>query len=87
VEIIAKVGAAMQILFGTLAEEAGKVSGVIVRQRKFTCFSLAKTFVLGFLQKPNASDEELARIAVQCGADASPSCALGGVGKAISQGI
>jgi hypothetical protein len=72
VEIIAKVGAAMQFLFGTLAEEAGKMSGVIVRQRKFTCFSLAKTFVLGFLQKPDASDEELARIAVQCGADVSP---------------
>jgi hypothetical protein len=72
VEIIAKVGAAMQILFGTLAEEAGKISGVIVRQRKFTCFSLAKTFVLGFLQKPDASDEELAGIAVQCGANVSP---------------
>jgi Transposase DDE domain len=72
VEIIAKVGAAIQTLFGTVAEEAGKVSGVIVRQRKFTCFSLAKTFVLGFLQNPNASDEELARIAVQCGADVSP---------------
>jgi Transposase DDE domain len=72
VGIIAKVGAAMQFLFGTLAEEAGKISGVIVRQRKFTCFSLAKTFVFGFLQNPNASDEELARIAVQCGADVSP---------------
>lgn len=71
-DIIAKVGAAMQFLFGTLAEEAGKVSGVIVRKRKFTCFSLAKTFVFGFLQNPNASDEELARIAVQCGADVSP---------------
>ena len=52
--IVAKVGAAMQVLFGTIAEEAGKKTGVIVRQRKFTCISLAKTFVLGFLQKPNA---------------------------------
>jgi hypothetical protein len=33
---------------------------------------LAKTFVLGFLQKPDASDEELAGIAVQCGANVSP---------------
>ena len=62
----------MQVLFGTIAEEAGKKTGVIVRQRKFTYFSLAKTFVLGFLQKPNASDAELAQMAVQCGADVTP---------------
>jgi len=70
--IVAKVGAAIQILFGTIAEEAGKKTKVIVRKRKFTCFSLAKTFVLGFLQKPDASDEELAQMAVQCGADVTP---------------
>ena len=34
--------------------------------------SLARTFVLGFLQKPNASDEQLAQMAVQCGADVTP---------------
>ena len=72
VSIVAKVGAAMQVLFGRIAEEAGKKTGVIVRQRKFTYFSLAKTFVLGFLQKPNASDAELAQMAVQCGADVTP---------------
>ena len=70
--IVAKVGAAMQKLFGTIAEEAGKKTEIIVRQRKFTCFSLLKTFVLGFLQKPNASDEDLAQMAVQCGADVTP---------------
>ena len=62
----------MQKLFGTIAEEAGKKTEIIVRQRKFTCFSLLKTFVLGFLQKPNASDEDLAQMAVQCGADVTP---------------
>jgi hypothetical protein len=70
--IIAKVGAAMQVLFGPVAEKAGKVAGVIVRKRKFTSLSLAKTFVLGTLQKPNASDEDLAQIAVQCGASVTP---------------
>jgi hypothetical protein len=70
--IVAKVGSSMQILFGTIAEEAGNKTGIIVRQRKFTCFSLLKTFVLGFLQKPDASDEDLARMAVQCGAEVTP---------------
>ena len=70
--ILTKVGAALQLLFGTIAEEAGKVAGVIVRQRKFTCLSLARTFVLGFLHKPDASDEELAQIAVACGAAVTP---------------
>jgi hypothetical protein len=67
--IITKVGAALQELFGKIAEQASKTSGVIIRKRKFTGLSLARTFVLGFLRNPKASDEELARIAVQCGAD------------------
>src|SRR5580704_14725260 len=70
--IIAKVGAALQELFGKIAEEASQTSGVIVRKRKFTGLSLARTFVLGFLRNPEASDEELAQIAVQCGADVTP---------------
>src|SRR5262249_6471877 len=47
-------------------------SGVIVRQRKFTALSLARTFVLGFLRNPRASDEELAQVAGQCGAAVTP---------------
>jgi hypothetical protein len=70
--IIAKVSVALQYLFGKCAEEAGETSAVIVRKRKFTALSLAKTFVLGYLRNPEASDEELAQIAVQCGADVSP---------------
>jgi hypothetical protein len=70
--IIARVGAALQELFGKTAEQVGQTSGVIVRQRKFTALSLARTFVLGFLRNPKASDEELARIALQCGADVTP---------------
>lgn len=66
--IITKVGVALQQLFGTSAGEAAAVSGVIVRKRKFTALSLARTFVLGFLRDPEASDEVLARMAVQCGA-------------------
>src|SRR5262249_51663288 len=70
--IIATVGRAMQRLFGEFAEQAAQESGVIVRQRKFSALSLARTFVLGFLEKPTASDEDLAHIAVQCGAVVTP---------------
>ena len=70
--ILTKVGAALQRLFGDIAQTAADESGVIRRKRKFTALSLARTFVLGFLQKPNASDEELAQIAVQCGAAVTP---------------
>ena len=70
--IIAKAGALLQRLLGPCAAEAAAESGVIVRQRKFTSLSLARTFVLGFLQNPDASDEQLAQMAVQCGADVTP---------------
>ena len=70
--ILARASAALQALLGGFAEQAARDSGVIVRRRKFTALSLARTFVLGHLYKPAASDEELARMAVQCGADVTP---------------
>jgi hypothetical protein len=70
--ILAKVGAALQRLFGDLAEAAAKESGVIKRVRKFSALSLARTFVLGALQHPRSSDEDLAQFAVQCGVDVTP---------------
>jgi len=70
--IIAKLSARLQRLLGPCADEAAAESGVIVRQRKFTSRSLARTFVLGFLQNPDASDEDLAQMALQCGADVTP---------------
>jgi hypothetical protein len=72
VKIIAKVGMALQHLFGEVAAAAAQNSGVIVRKRKFTAESLARTFILGFLQNPRASDDELAQIAAQCSADVTP---------------
>lgn len=70
--IIARVGIALQELFGNIAEAAAKTSGVIVRKRKFNAMSLARTFVLGYLLNPKASDEDLAQIAVQCGVEVTP---------------
>jgi len=66
--ILAKVGGALQRLFGENTQKAAEESGVIQRTRIFTAVSLARTFVLGFLQNPRASDEKLAQMAVQCGA-------------------
>jgi hypothetical protein len=70
--ILAKVGAALQRLFGPIAQTAAEESLVIQRKRKFTPLSLARTFVLGFLKNPNASDEKLAQTAAQCGAAVTP---------------
>ena len=71
-ESVAKVGAALQRLFCDIAQTAADESGVIERTRKFTALSLARTFVLGFLKTPQASDEKLAQIAAQCGAEVTP---------------
>jgi hypothetical protein len=70
--ILAKVGAALQELLGPCAEKAAADSGVIRRKRKFTAVGLAQTFVLGFLQDPEASDEDLAQLAAQCGVEVTP---------------
>jgi hypothetical protein len=70
--ILTKVGVALQRLFGEIAQTAADQSGVIQRARKFSGLSLARTFVLGFLKNPRASDEKLAQMAVQCGAAVTP---------------
>jgi hypothetical protein len=70
--IVAKVGVALPQLLDTEAEQAAQDSGVIVRKRIFTGVSLARTLVLGFLQKPDATDEDLAQMAAQCGAPVTP---------------
>ena len=71
-EIIAKVAAVVESLLGTWAEEVAEQCGVIQRQRKFIAATLARTFVLGFLAKPDASDEELAPRAGLCGVVVTP---------------
>jgi hypothetical protein len=70
--ILVEVGGPLQRLFGEIAETAAAESGVIRRRRKFTALSLARTFVLGFLRTPTASDEELAQMAVQRGVAVTP---------------
>ena len=71
-EIVGNVAGVVQSLLGEWADEAEEESGVIQRKRKFTARTLAQTFVLGFLQRPNASDEELAQMAGLCGVSLTP---------------
>ena len=71
-KMVAKVGEAMQRLFGAMADEVAKSTKVIKRQREFTPMSLAMTFVLGYLWKPQATIEELASMASDCGVNVSP---------------
>src|SRR5438045_1311776 len=70
--ILATVASAVQRLFGEIAQEVADECGVIRRQRKFTGPSLARTFVLGFLQHPRASDEQLAQVAGHLGVAVTP---------------
>jgi hypothetical protein len=72
VQIIAKVGEALQKLLGEIAEDVGKATAIIVRRRKFDAASLARTFILGYLRNPEASAEELAQSAAQCGVAVTP---------------
>jgi hypothetical protein len=72
VGMIAKVGAAIQLLFGKVCDEAAESSGVIQRKRKFSATALLQTFVMGFLKDPEASDEDLAQMAAQCGVEVTP---------------
>lgn len=61
--IVRRVARTVQSLLSDWSEDVGEECGVIVRKRKFSASTLAQTFVLGFLQNPNASDEDLAQMA------------------------
>ncbi len=67
--IVAKVASLVETLLGPLAEEVAREVPVVKRRRKFSAATLAQTFILGFLAKPRASDEDLARMAARCGVE------------------
>jgi hypothetical protein len=71
-DMLSRVGWAMQQLVGPLVGEAAKDSGVIQRRRTLTAASLARMFVFGFLRTPRATDEELAQVAAVCGTPVTP---------------
>jgi hypothetical protein len=65
--LLTKVARSVPTLLGPLADEVGPTVPVVQRRRKFTPATLAQTFLRGFLAKPRAADEELARTAALCG--------------------
>lgn len=65
---IAQVKDAIQRMFSECAEAANAEHQVIQRRRKFTAVSIAKTFILGLLQDPDSSSQQLAGMAASCDA-------------------
>jgi Transposase DDE domain len=65
--IVTKVARLVEELLNPWAEEVARDVPVVKRRRKFSPATLAQTFILGFLAKPRASDEDLARMAARCG--------------------
>ncbi|MGE3818650.1 MAG: IS4 family transposase [Isosphaeraceae bacterium] len=65
--IIPTIARAVQSLLGPLAEEVAATVLVVRRRRKFSPATLARTFLLGFLAKPNATAQDLARTAARGG--------------------
>ncbi len=71
-QIIPRIAVAVEALLGTWAEEINQEYPVIQRVRKFTPATLARTLILAFLAKPDASDKELAEMAGLCGVGVKP---------------
>src|SRR4051794_32634442 len=70
--ILTTIARSVQSLLGPSAEEVATEVPIVRRKRKFSPTTLARTFVLGFLAKPNASEEDLARTAARCGVLVTP---------------
>ena len=70
--ILTTIARSVQSLLGPLAEEVATAVPVVQRKRKFSPATLARTFILGFLAKPNASEKDLARTAARCGVLVTP---------------
>ena len=68
---VQRIEGSLRTLFGQWANEADDETHVIQRLRKFSPSSIAQTFVFGFLAKPNASDEDLAKMAAAIGTNVS----------------
>ena len=65
--IVQRIAITVQALLADWADEVDQEIHVIQRKRKFSARSLAQTFVLGHLAKPQASDEDLAKMAAVVG--------------------
>ncbi|EDN65436.1 conserved hypothetical protein [Beggiatoa sp. PS] len=62
--ILRDVGKKIQTILGTKADTLGKATDFIKRKRKFTGSTFIKTLVFGWMQKPEATLEELVQAGV-----------------------
>ena len=65
---VAQLRQALQTMFLSCCEEAGQAVPVIRRKRVFTASSLARTFILGLFEDPNANSTALCAMAARCDA-------------------
>lgn len=69
---VSDVAVQVQQLLGTTADDVGRQSGCIQRQRKFTGATLCQTLVLGWFAHPAATVADLCRMASVCGVSVTP---------------
>jgi hypothetical protein len=62
----------MRHVLGTVAQDAGRQSGFVRRERKLTGASFCQALVFGWLANPEATVEERAQAAATCGTPISP---------------
>jgi hypothetical protein len=63
---------AMRYVLTTVADQAGRATGCIQRQRKLSGATLCQTLVLGWLAKPAATLDALCQMAAACGVRITP---------------
>jgi len=66
-QIVTKVAAAMQAVFGAKLDDFARSTGCVQRQRKFSGVSLLRTLVLTLLQQPAAKDRDYRAMAARLG--------------------
>lgn len=59
-------------VLGVIPEQLNRSIPVVVRQRCFSPVTLAQTFILALLQKPTATDSDIATVAASLGIPVSP---------------
>jgi hypothetical protein len=66
-QIVAKVAAAMQAVFGKSLDDLARTTGCVRRQRKFSGVSLARILVLTLLHRPAAKERDYRAMAAKLG--------------------
>lgn len=70
--IISRISEAMQFVLTEKAEQAGRETGFIQRQRKVTGANFCQTVVFGWLENPEATLEAVCQTAVTVGLEITP---------------